>query len=114
MISHSIEEIVHRVERATSPDRELDALISTCIYGNDWTGIHPDWLDDEELPRYTASLDGALMLLPEGQWYWAVKQHPNGTCTADIGGIYLAEASNPALAFSAAALRSYLVKEPRQ
>jgi hypothetical protein len=96
-----------RVEAATGPDRELDALI------NDIAGRHPT------MPAYTASLDAAITLVPEG-WHWALRKMPLGTylssqfIIAPNGSdrpyvpdtLVQCEAATPALALTAAALRA--------
>jgi hypothetical protein len=84
MIEHN--DLIERLEKATGPDNELDRDICL-VYGpyrNDiWEKqpVHPrilqtidfkvnDWVST---PRYTASIDAALTLVPEG-WAWFVQQ----------------------------------------
>lgn len=56
-------------------------------------------------PKWLTSLDAAMTLVPEG-FYWNIKHYRHDINTADIGGIYEAKASTPALALTAAALRA--------
>lgn len=65
-----ISDLIARLEKATGPDRELDEAIvieapitKAFLRGNKFGGF-------EVLP-YTASLDAALTLVPEG-WQWQV------------------------------------------
>ena len=63
----SLPSLISRLERASGPDRELDGAIAEAI------GAQPDsegavfgcpgWP-----PSYTASLDAAVTLVPDGQW----------------------------------------------
>ncbi len=82
----TLTEIIARLEAATGPDRELDAAIDDAVRPEG----HTFWCA-EELPvhdvlpsgiavvirhelqcgRYTASVDAALTLVPEG-WHWTV------------------------------------------
>jgi len=121
------EQLAARIEAAGGPDRELDTLIdifgmSTSdnasiremaehykalpdgqieVQGNvlDWHGLH-----------YTASLDAAMMLVPEGH-LWHVSGGLNwGYVTIESGDDRIEDfkgnAATPALALSAAAIRA--------
>ena len=84
----TLESLFARVLKGTGPDRELDAEIAlafgivaqragNCFYGHNHYSVmvlDRDYYDHDgnapELPRYTASLDAALTLVPEG-WTWA-------------------------------------------
>lgn len=56
-------ELASRVEAGEGPDRELDKAIATALgYGRWYAAWHPSW-------GYTASLDAAMTLVPEG---WAI------------------------------------------
>jgi hypothetical protein len=64
--------LAERCEQAAGPDRELDCHIHALIEGRN---IRPErWsetvrLHDHAVPRYTASLDAAVTLVPEGhEW----------------------------------------------
>jgi hypothetical protein len=73
--AHDLEALAKRCEAAAGPDRELDAEIAAtaglrvvdeghplgrCCYDRNGISI--------VLPRYTASLDAAMTLVPEGMW----------------------------------------------
>ena len=73
------EELIAALETTTGPDRLSDAAIARSqgwvererVYGSGWetpTGRFVSW---HELPRYTASIDAALTLVPEG-WRWSL------------------------------------------
>lgn len=114
-----------RVEQAQGPDRELDAAIATML---GWTEVHGsvlrpdfrggrppgviDWWDI--VPIYTASLDAALTLVPEG-YVWTLHGEPGGAGLAGVqpdrgdgdGCDYSdVNAATPVLALTAAALRA--------
>ena len=65
-----------QVEAATGADRELDALIFAAVNGyekrhNERLGFDQYWKDERwvglgSMPTYTASIDAALTLAPEG------------------------------------------------
>jgi hypothetical protein len=90
-----------RVEDATGPCRNLDNAIrlatnSGCAFADD--------------PLYTASLDAAMMLVPEGCPFYTARD--TDQCHASVGDQRLgflhggAFAATPALALTAAALRA--------
>ena len=60
---NKLDELAKHCEEATGPDRSIDGLIAHaigCTMPDDPAG----WP-----PRYTASIDAALTLVPDG-WYW--------------------------------------------
>lgn len=109
--------LAERCEKASGPDRELDALIrrvvfadfvlcgdsgsacAACMMGLDATQFpecgaplgmvderasHPSrWQDDDRLPAYTASLDAAMTLVPEG-WDWSVSSYGEDGASAEV------------------------------
>ena len=114
----SLEQLAQRVEALTGPCRETDALVEASL------GIVPDgsvrckggWIIDGSAvasPKYTASLDAAMTLVPEG-WSWDISTRPDSsggvvylhspdrTKWRDTGGF----AATPELALCAAALRA--------
>jgi hypothetical protein len=125
--------LAERVEGATGPDFDLDAAIAvaTGLYvrekrGRDrqeWyyptaqggfrKGTTPYGLG--RLPRFTASLDASLTLVPEGWFVWAIKQDetgwwvglraPDDEQAQRIAGGW-GPTPTPALALTAAALRA--------
>jgi hypothetical protein len=91
-------ELAERCEAAEGPDRELDCLIAAALElrpeGMDisaadslriW-GLHEFARHSEShqnvwsrcLPRYTASIDAALTLVPEGMWVACLTQDDTG------------------------------------
>lgn len=94
-----------RVERLEGPDREIDRAIAEAI------GI--GWYYSQGNPefRYTASLDAAMSLVPEG-YSWIL--YSDGSCevgpTPIAGSMmdaeFTADAATPAIALCAAALKS--------
>ena len=70
------EQLAARIEAATGPDRELDAEIcvtlglseGNLLFGPDgWCFGSTTNPNPHKAPAYTASLDAAMMLVPEGQ-----------------------------------------------
>lgn len=62
-------DLIERLEKATGPDRELDLVIAkrfnTYRLNTSYMGPDdPDWT--EHFPEYTASIDAALTLVPDG------------------------------------------------
>jgi hypothetical protein len=97
--------LAERVEQATGPDRDLDRDIAAVILSYDRA--------DTLLPLYTASLDAAMTLVPEG--WEEIRQEQvrmtDGTvrCWASVGSVDAAmtkRCATPALALCAAALRA--------
>ena len=110
-----MKELIERIEGAEGPSRELDAEIALT---QGWSELPGDnWCGPEgqiAVPRYTASLDAAMSLVPEGM-QWRVDSHHN------IAGVFEyptdpetgpycveheGEGLTPALALCAAALRA--------
>lgn len=112
--------LAERVEQATGPDRELDVRISLALSGTSYsdsdvtelltirdepTGYGRYRPADEYVPGYTASLDAAMTLAPEGQWR-RINIDPNGRANIRLGDACAVTAATPALALTAAALRA--------
>jgi hypothetical protein len=135
---HDVEGLAAKLTEATGPDRELDVAI--------WLAFTPGatrrdlvipaneqrrgWTIDETrdasgrlivVPAYTASLDAAMTLVPEGwliadlfqrncrlpNWIWKAQLwHPEAD--ANVSGI-ARNADVPAIALCIAALRSHLI-----
>jgi hypothetical protein len=101
-------ELAERCEKATGPDRRLDfgILKATCTEREECL-----YVNGKPEPRYTASLDAAMTLVPEGRGLiykrhgiknvWRV-QILSGDGNTFIDG----DAATPALALCAAALRA--------
>jgi hypothetical protein len=120
----TLSDLISRVEKLTGPDREVDAAIWEATEANqDYKSIHhyggdlviryypgPPEPTYHRLPRFTASLDAAMTLVPEGRG-WVLKSVAR-TCEARISGedgtprFIGASAATPALALAAAALRA--------
>ena len=111
-----------RIEAASGPDRGLDAAIARevgwgCVVrdpqaGGNWYCWRKEYRSGEwmPLPHYTASLDAAMMLVPEGH-LWHVSGGLNwGYVTIESGDDRIEDfkgnAATPALALSAAAIRA--------
>lgn len=114
-----MDKLSNRVMALEGPDREIDVNIALA---KGWKEYKPNWFYPSsnvevahhrtELPRYTASLDAAMSLVPEG---WGVMLHvsENGlhsnVCLARSHPTNLAtygDAATPALALCAAALKA--------
>lgn len=128
-------ELAGRVEAASGPDRRLDAAI--CRWRDLPVCREPDCLpdvlvrildhvdgggDDPEVPAYTASLDAAMTLVPEGMWAeGSLGSHVDQRASLEIHApctydpIGRATAASPALALTSAALRARasLIEEER-
>jgi hypothetical protein len=123
-------DLIKRLEALEAPCRECDAEIALA---KGWTQFKPNWyrppdLDIHhhfsELPRYTASIDAAMTLVPEGDFdqdwsrstrcksegfkLWQVRiafetvdQDPE-----ELGPVALGEHDIPAIALCIAALRA--------
>lgn len=124
-------ELAERCEKAEGPDRELDCDIALAV---GWDIKHPlaplpelittlgiEWLrlaateyqsTYKELPAYTASIDAALTLVPDGRILrqYMVSRHVPHTCEVAVdyahGGWVGHSDHSFALALCAAALRA--------
>lgn len=79
---NNLQSLIERLEKALGPDRELDAEIwaldnaiqSSLEFGHEsYSGANREWVRAgsigawmDEIPTYTASLDAAVGLVPEG------------------------------------------------
>ena len=97
--------LIERVEQATGPDLELDAAIVASLK------LYIIALMSG-VPHYTASIDAAVSLVPEG-WVWVVGNMGNAHVYEErtAGKSVTAEAATPALALTAAALRARMESE---
>lgn len=130
-------ELAERVEALTGPDREVDAQIGAALQrsrviasGYSGESISADAKNPGHIcesvgsgwwaPCYTASLDAAMYLVPDG-WGWNIswpniKARTSGILREDapcqgevqLGGDqrYIVAAATPALALTAASLRA--------
>jgi hypothetical protein len=95
-----VQELIARLEAATGPDRDLDVAIIDALF----PGARKFPLE------YTASIDAALTLVPEG-WRWHLGNTLDGRGTAMIWlnpltGTDEIFAAAPAIALCIAALRA--------
>jgi len=109
-----------RVEGLTGPCRETDGLIAKALNPElDWVLFDDCWGSRcphdgiaFDMPKpFTASLDAALGLVPEGSWFPRIDRSSPSEWRVNIGhanygpGVN-AKAPTPALALTAAALRA--------
>lgn len=142
-----LEKLVERIEALTGPSREVDALIWCALFAppeayvkespfnSEWLTYHLNFRGKEALveprglgaPRqgqpFTASLDCAMTLVPEGLG-WGLTNIEGGDyeamdfsrCTAVLHGgsveLCRSDAATPALALCAAALRARAADAP--
>lgn len=115
-LDDKIAALAGRVMALTWPCRKTDGDIITMIAGYGWWTVTDDEgfarsRTDSELPRFTASLDAAMTLVPEG-WSVLMAFGPKGAvCDVSPEGLggngtwpAHARAATPALALTAAAL----------
>lgn len=122
--------LAERCEAATGPDRALDAtIVATVRIGteHEWAYKHPAWISDSSgrvhlekngpsfsAAAYTASLDAAMTLVPEGwlteratqdfdgaEWHWSI--YP----AFKHGNRVWGQAGSAPLALAAASLRAH-------
>lgn len=105
-------ELAERCEKAEGPSDTLDVELTLAVF--------PDSYPAPKLMRYTASLDAALTLVPEGYlWtaatyraeedappYYADCMSPETFSGAEWGEAFTGQANGPALGLCAAALRA--------
>lgn len=144
-----MKELIERIESASGPDRELDAMIwaSTVngyIEGRSIWYNDKGWVktavalgdgmvrerkrlgDPADAPAYSASIDAAVSLVPEG-WRWMAghREHPHARAYVENGAPAFAgfgsrrnpdqlwfevTAATPALALCVASLRAHEVR----
>ena len=122
------EELISALEKATGPDRDLDGEIAAAVWGAHteweqanytmdiylvvhWAPPHPYAGMKEPCPAYTASIDAALTLVPDGA-RWCVGRYvvPDGEeaseYAARVDGPRFYDAASPAIALCIAALKA--------
>lgn len=99
-----MQELIERLEKATGPSRELDLAIDHAT-GERGTGYEP--------PNYTASIDTALMLVPEptvegdkGRVVEARFDFGRGRHFANVNYDFVGWGCSPAIALCIAALNA--------
>ena len=114
----SLSELIARVEKASGQSRELDGLIFKVVFekpgdvwSDDFGGWHRQDPDDhcafEPPPSFTASIDTALTLVPEGMGFNL--QGNTNLFYAVVAGQYSKPTTTPALALVAACLKARLL-----
>jgi hypothetical protein len=103
--------LAERVEALAGPDREVDLEIYRAIYPFPCVALSEraqDAFDLEKAPKYTSSLDAAMSLVPELLREHAFLQTstPAKAGFEKDGTFTYFEAATPALALTAAAIRS--------
>lgn len=98
-----LNELAARVEAADGPNFALECEI--------WCALNPDAERRPVPPNYTASLDGALSLVPELLAWHVSSACPRDACAAIESGDdrvqdFKGRAFTPALALTAAALKA--------
>lgn len=92
-----LNELADRVEALAGPDREVDDAIASA---------RADWSGDIVTLDYTASLDAAMTLIPEG-YDWILGHTNSGlTIHAEVGDREQVFGATPAIALAAACLRA--------
>ena len=125
MPDSDIQRLVERIEGATGPDRELDCRVWCAVGGNSVDhfevacAVVPD-LNQWMAPRYTASLDAAMTLVPSefymGRLHQWVADNFRWACDLarkDMTGgkrISAEDCATPALAIAAASLRARITE----
>lgn len=118
--ARTLTELADRVEALSGPCRTTDALIAEAVgakHGPDGGWCNDDngdyWTTDECADLYTASMDAAMSLLPEG-WFLELEQHSASWTASLASHLWFDDrretvdggAATPALALTAASLRS--------
>jgi len=109
--------LIQCLEKATGPDRELDNEIYTEVLRTQIIkpGQRPLTSDREYTPQYTASIDAALTLVPEGWRVYQLGQRADYWCAsiftvkphlAPTTSWARVHAATPALALCIAALKA--------
>jgi hypothetical protein len=106
--------LAERVEALTGPDDAVDLAIAEWCYANGGVaGVNYDpqlWVIRHG-GEFTASLDAAMSLVPDG-YDWILGRTNGGlTVHAEVGNREQIFAATPALALTAAALRARAAQE---
>jgi hypothetical protein len=118
MNADELEALADRCKTATGPDRDLDCAIAAAVgwreielpHGSRYC-ISPDGRECSHgliayAPRFTASLDAAMTLVPEG-WWWVADGHARASLfREDAADQIISKAATPSLALCSAALRA--------
>jgi len=108
----TLHELATRAEQAEGANYALDVEISDAIWRMKWGKRRPK---DIKVQPYTASLDAAMMLVPEGWVIWQMGEYRDISPLIWHATLWQRDADNPgpccygttpALALTAAALRA--------
>ncbi len=102
-------ELAERCEAATGPDRELDAQIGAAFHLKMLTYRADNWITN---PPFTAFLDAAMTLVPEGAKVTTQSFGGPGPMALVDPNERFTSAATLALALCAAALRAQAADEP--
>lgn len=138
--AETLRDLISKLEAATGPSRELDAAIVLALYpeasirlyiegDTEPTVFHAAPLvpNKHELPHYTASIDAALTLVPEG-YFWSCGHNPDpdDDTPSDYGAMLCrywhvsdrsdtsAVGATPALALCIAACKAQLARAAKE
>ena len=95
-----MDDLIHRIQAASGPDRLIDFDIALLVGTKTRNG------SINIAPHFTASIDAALTLVPEGM-QWSIKNQRSPKSVAQVGAFHEGSAATPALALCAAALRAH-------
>lgn len=116
-----MQDLIERLERATGPSRELDALVWDAVIQDgrplveftdgSWGKRDPfDGCAFDTAAAYTESIDAALTLVPGGSQYWSLSHQDdwatNQQFRAAVSGHKPIRGATPAIALCIAALRA--------
>ena len=115
----SLSELIERVEKSSGQDRELDVAIYRAEFPFPCVKLSAEAqkkIDQEKAPSYTASIDAALTLLPDGydSIVRDVNGHYGGTPYACVGDTTQQFAATAVLALTAACLKARLALDSTQ
>lgn len=112
-----LEDLIARLEAATGLDRDLDRMISHHVVYAPQPERHLELSlrDKWDVPKYTASLDAAATLVPDGYWWTCghCKREEHASCGPDDGsderdeeGVREGFGATPAIALCISALKA--------
>jgi hypothetical protein len=110
-------ELADRCEKAAGPDRLIGAQIHTAVWQQSCS-FNSKWdcwetAGGSRIPLYTASIDAALILVPEGR-RWLLQTLMTGKYRAEVDWNGHGQGTTPAIALCAAALRARDAVSPTQ
>lgn len=130
-----MKDLIERLEKAEGPDRELDYAIEAVMHpwlaegsyrrlagDNGWHSPTPPIKGGDKIASardFTASLDAALTLVPEGRWWVLNSGVQSGAARAQVDAgtawqSYEAHGATPAIATCIAALRARMAHPAKE